>query len=315
MKIYLVKKEKNRIYKSEDMVLALTGRNLVHNEKGAPQVDGGYVSISDTKGFWACALSDVPVGIDMEELSRKVSPSVVKKLHAAEREYLSVLSEGSSEWQEEFLSIWTKKEAYSKYKGKGLGLGFSGFCVLDGMQDALETGLYSGKYRGLVFAATEEFEIVPVKYDAPFSKSALDAGADILDMFGCSAKTLKGKLLDRGYGEGDAAEAVEKLKDLGFLDDSAYAESFGRKYAARGYSSRRIELELKKKGVSPEDAAAEALKHKDGDFARAALWAEKTLGGAEADEKNKAKVARKLSALGYDTYTIYDIIGDLGKER
>ena len=311
MTVYLVSKKKNRIYKSEDIVAAISGKTLYHNEKGAPYLDDGFISITDTKNYWACAFSDVRVGLDMEELSRAVSPAVVKKLHKAEREYLEPLSFGSREWKEEFLSIWTMKEAYIKYLGIGLSAGLGGFCVLDDRQYKLKTALYSEKHGSLIFGASEPMEIKGFSYDAPMNRSALEAGADILDMFGCSAKVLRNKLIDRGYGEDESREAVEKLIDRGFLNDEEYARSLGQKYALRGYSSKRIEAELKRKGVGPEDADSEASKYREGDRERARAVAFKMASGAEQGDKLKGKIARKLASLGYDTYLVYDIIQKL----
>lgn len=311
MKIYLVKKEKNKIYKSDKMVLALFGKDLLHNDKGAPIVDDGYISITDTKNYWACAFSEKQVGIDAEEISRELKPAVTKKLHPAEAEYLAVLSFGSREWTEEFLSIWTKKESYSKYLGKGLGAGFSKFCVLPGYEMKLETPLYNLKYKNLIFGATEEIEIEEIPYDAPMNKTALEAGADILDMFGCSAKTLSKKLSDRGYSEDDVKEAVEKLVERGFLNDDEYSRSLSQKYEARGYASKRIGYELKKKGVSADTASRWAEEYESGNKERAFNVAEKMALGKEKDEKMKAKIARKLSSLGYNTSLIYDILDKL----
>ena len=311
MTIFLIKKEKRKTYKSEDMVFAVSGKKLFHDEKGAPYLDEGCISVTDTKNYWACALSDVPIGIDMEELSRPVSSGICKKLHPAEREYLAPLQEGSREWKEEFLSIWTKKESYIKLMGKGLSFGLNKFCVLKEWEDTLETDLYNLIYKGLVFGATQPIEISEFKYSAPMEKSALEAGADILDMFGCSAKTLKDKLLSRGYEEGEVDAAVAKLLDLGFLNDSEYGRSLARKYAAKGYSSKRIELELKKKGLSSGDARIEASEYKEGDRERAMEAALKLKLPAPLDQKQVAKTVRKLSSLGYDTYLVYDIIQKL----
>ena len=311
MTVYLVRKQKNRVYRSEKIVYAVSGKELSHDEKGAPCIEGGFVSISDTKGWWACAFSDRPVGIDMEELSRSVSPSAVRKLHKSEREYLSALSEGSSEWKEEFLSIWTKKESYAKYKGEGLAIGFSSFSVLEDKGTNLDTALYGKKYKGLVFGSTEEFGIEEFEYEAPMNKSALEAGADILDMFGCSAEVLRKKLLGRGYAEDEVDEAVAKLTDIGFLNDSAYTESLAIRYAQRGYSSRRMVYELGKKGIDRDTAQAASEEYRDGDRERAKETAIKMAGGRAADDKLKAKIARKLSSLGYDTSLVYDIIHGL----
>ena len=293
------------------MVYAISGQVLSHGEKGEPLVDEGHVSITDTLRYWACAFSERPVGIDMEELSRSVSPAVSRKLHAAEREYLEVLYVGSSEWKEEFLSIWTKKESYAKYMGKGLSVGLSSFCVLDGWQDGLKTPLYGKKYKGLIFAATEPIEIKEFEYDAPMNKSALEAGAGLLDMRGYSAASLKKKLTDKGYSENESEEAAKELLERGFLNDEEYARSLGSKYAAKGYSSRRIAYELKKRGVGAEDAAKEAERHEGKDRERAESVAFRMAPDSGADDKLKAKIVRKLSSLGYDTNTVYDIIQKL----
>ena len=311
MIIYLIRKQKNRAYRSEDMVYAVSGKVLRHGEKGEPLVEEGFVSITDTLRFWACAFSDRPVGIDMEEVSRAVSPAVARKLHVSEREYLAPLSPGSSEWREEFLSIWTKKESYAKYMGRGLSIGFSGFCVLEGQRGCLETPLYGKRYKGLIFGATQPIEIKEFQYDAPMKKSALEAGADMLDIRGYSAEDLKAKLKAKGYSEEDSKDAVERLLERGFLNDSEYARSLGNKYAAKGYSSRRIACELKRKGVGAEDAEAEASKHRESDRERAEKTARKLVPSGSADDKLKAKIVRKLSSLGYDTNTVYDIIQKL----
>jgi SOS response regulatory protein OraA/RecX len=104
---------------------------------------------------------------------------------------------------------------------------------------------------------------------------------------------------------------VDKLLERGFLNDSEYARSLAQKYTARGYSSRRIELELKRKGVSPEDAREEAVKHREGDRQRAEAAVKKLLKGADPDQKLKTKIAGKLSSLGYETSIVYDIIQKL----
>ena len=77
-----------------------------------------HFSISHTKNMVACALSDSPVGLDCETI-RSVDPKVLKR----------ILGKGEREWVQSqadpnlaFLQIWTMKEAYGKYTGKGLGI-------------------------------------------------------------------------------------------------------------------------------------------------------------------------------------------------
>ena len=130
MNILFLEKNKYRVYKSEQIVEALLGKMLTH-ENGAPKMEGAYISISDTKNYWCCAVSENPVGIDIEEFSRTVKPALAKKLHSKEQEYLSALSPGGSEWREEFLSIWVRKEAFMKLKEEGLRMGLASFSVID----------------------------------------------------------------------------------------------------------------------------------------------------------------------------------------
>ena len=55
LNILLVKKTRGRVYKSEDIVRSLTGRQLLHDDLGAPHLADGtdFISITDTKNYWA----------------------------------------------------------------------------------------------------------------------------------------------------------------------------------------------------------------------------------------------------------------------
>ncbi|MCR4804458.1 MAG: 4'-phosphopantetheinyl transferase superfamily protein, partial [Clostridia bacterium] len=133
MKIYCVKKKKGRKYTSVQLAREAAGISLDHDPSGRPvDAEGScHLSISDTKNWWVMLVCSSPCGLDIEEKSRSISEAVVKKLHPLEQQYLNALSEGSSEWREEFLQIWVRKEAYMKFCGEGLSLGLVRFCVLD----------------------------------------------------------------------------------------------------------------------------------------------------------------------------------------
>ena len=342
MKIHLIKKEKGRTYKSADIVSAVFGYGLDHDDSRAPVLNGPgseglFITISDTVNYWACCIEPRRVGLDMEEASRHVKPAVAKRLHKSEQEYLAALSEGSSEWTEEFLSIWTRKEAWVKYKGEGLSFGLSSFSVLDGSLDGVP--LASFTYKGLIFgiAGDTEAEVQRTDYDAPFAKSALEYAADLLDARGYSSGELRRKLEARGYSAEDAAQALEKLKEYGYINDAEYAGSMARRGSASGKSSRLVEAELKNKGVDAELARGAAEELKEGDNARALAEARKMLeklgglpvasieddfgGSEEARERTReayaqrqkiyAKISRRLAALGYDASVIYSVLEEI----
>ena len=76
-----------------------------------------YFSITHTKHHAFCALSDRPIGIDAEELDRKVRPGLAKK----------ILSPGELAQYEQapdrdraLLTFWVLKEAQAKLTGEGL---------------------------------------------------------------------------------------------------------------------------------------------------------------------------------------------------
>ena len=349
--IYLVKKEKGRVYKSADIVRAFFSRELMHDDDGAPHFEDvrfkesaagqpGYISITDTKNYWACCVSESPVGIDMEEQGRVVKPAIAKRFHKAEQEYLAVLSEGSREWTEEFFAIWTKKEAWSKLKGKGYAIGFSKFSVLEDTVEGISVASFTHKQLIFGIAGDSLAQIVPRQYDAPMEKSALDYAAGLLDARAYSEGALAKKLTDRGYTGEETAEALEKLKGYGYVNDEAYADEFARRAAESGKGRQRIKKELQEKGVDRELAARAVSEYSESEYDRAKQAALKMLGrdpGSEADcpssaqriceedltpeQKNElrakrrklvGKVTRKLSSLGYDASVIWSVVEDLG---
>jgi len=310
MIVFVIEKQKGRKYKSEDIIRTLFNLELAHNEDGMPLIDGACISISDTKNYWVCAKSDVPIGIDIEE-PRSIRPNVSKRLHKKEQEYLAPLSEGSREWTEEFLSIWVRKEAYMKLMGKGFKLGLSSFSVID--NDDIQFRKIGKLYFGYAGDLDCNFEYPA--YEAPFEVSCLDAAAGILDAGLYTEAEIIKKLTAKGYPKEDINEAVRKLSEYGYVNDSQYAKTLAEKLSKSGKAPKRIALELQKKGVSKE-LAREAADEYHGDVkAKALSIAKKTLGDLNLNEldreekqKKLAKVCRKLASLGYESEIIYDII-------
>lgn len=304
MKISIVKKEKGRIYKSDYIVRNLLGAELSHDEKGAPHIDGGFISITDTRNYWACAVSDNPVGLDMEEASRLVKPAVAKRFHPEEIAYLAGLDESSSEWKEEFLSIWVKKEAYMKLAGEGIRMGLNKFSVMD--DNTAKCFRIKDLFVGIAGCQSCEYEFV--KIDAPFEKSCLESAAAMLDIRMHSSGELRKKLADKGYPKDEIDEAIEKLREYSYVNDEEYAGIYAKKLAAQGKAGRRIEYELMKKGIDKSVAkeASAGLSESSFDAAMRVAGSMKC-----QTEKDLARIGRKLASLGYETSVIYDILSKL----
>ena len=77
-----------------------------------------HFSISHTKNHAFCVLSDAPVGVDGEELSRRVNPALAEKVLSAGElgQYAAAADQNRA-----FLTFWVLKEAQAKLTGRGLG--------------------------------------------------------------------------------------------------------------------------------------------------------------------------------------------------
>ena len=84
---------------------------------GKPYLRSGpFFSISHSKGIAAVAFSEHPIGLDLEQ-ERTVGKNVPLRVMSPE-EYRSYCEHGCN--VEDFLTLWTLKEAYFKYLGTGL---------------------------------------------------------------------------------------------------------------------------------------------------------------------------------------------------
>ena len=88
-------------------------------ERGKPYfVDSPwYFSISHTPHHVFCALSDRPVGLDAEEMDRKVNLRLAEKILS---ESEKVRYEAAEDKQAALLRLWVLKEAAAKLTGEGL---------------------------------------------------------------------------------------------------------------------------------------------------------------------------------------------------
>jgi regulatory protein len=74
-----------------------------------------------------------------------------------------------------------------------------------------------------------------------------------------SARDLRVRLRRMGASDADAAAALQRLQALGLQDDAAYARHLAEtRRSAKGASKRRLQQELRRKGLSA-DVAADAV--------------------------------------------------------
>lgn len=86
-----------------------------------------HFSVSHSGDWWACIIAEEPVGLDIEDISKK-SPKfeAIAKRFFTEEEIKYVDAYG----KEGFFDIWVRKEAYIKFLGTGLSEGLNTFSVI-----------------------------------------------------------------------------------------------------------------------------------------------------------------------------------------
>ena len=82
--------------------------------------------------------------------------------------------------------------------------------------------------------------------------TAKERALALLDRRDYSRAELLKKLLEKGEDEAEATAAVDRLEELGFVDDARYAPIVVRHYAAKGYGARRVQQELARRGIPKE---------------------------------------------------------------
>lgn len=119
-----------------------------------------------------------------------------------------------------------------------------------------------------------------------------------------TAKAVKEKLYEKGYGKAVVEYVLAKMKEYGFVDDRAFAADYFE--ARRGSCGiKKIALKLREKGVSEQDIAViYELEDKESALQSALTAAKRHQGNKPADEKYLAKLYRFLSARGYESEII-----------
>jgi len=135
-------------------------------------------------------------------------------------------------------------------------------------------------------------------------EDAITASLRIISYRPRSESELRGKLIEKGFGDADIAAAVEYLTGAGYIDDEKYANDLSQsRVRNKGWGPAKIAADLARKGV-PREAAAKALAPVvaiEEETARAALekWARKRGSSPPLGDVAREKAARHLKARGF----------------
>ena len=124
-------------------------------------------------------------------------------------------------------------------------------------------------------------------------------------------RLLTGRVEQDPRGQGIVAAVIARLKEQKYLDDKAYAETFTRlRHENEKLGQRSVRQKLVQKGV-PREVAEQAMEVRYAETNEEALarqhLARKRL-GKPANEKDTARVMRRLVAAGFSTGVIYKIL-------
>jgi regulatory protein len=97
---------------------------------------------------------------------------------------------------------------------------------------------------------------------------ALDLAARTLDRRDAPRAEVAARLHARGVLPAAREEALDRLTDIGALDDSRFAHARAQQLAGRGYGDEAIRYDLRQRGV-PEEAVADAWGALEPEHARA----------------------------------------------
>lgn len=113
-----------------------------------------------------------------------------------------------------------------------------------------------------------------------------------------SRRQLERKLKDWGAGEEECRTVCDRLEELGYLNDAAYAAQVTRHYSAMGYGERKLRDELYRRGV-PRELWDEALEQAADPAAAIDAFLAKKLAGRTPEGKELKRVSDALARRGY----------------
>ncbi len=134
------------------------------------------------------------------------------------------------------------------------------------------------------------------------------------------AAELEEKLRRRGFSREEIAVAVQRCRELGFLDEARLARRFVEVQAGRkGWGPRRIEAELARRGV-PREVAAAAVREAERHAARALAVAleraeRRAPGGWWRLPAARARMVTSLLRRGFDPEEARRAVEELAARR
>ena len=153
-------------------------------------------------------------------------------------------------------------------------------------------------YRGGTPFDRDAFDAFLSKRSYPF---AMEKAVALLAMRPRTQQEIADALRKNAYPERTVARVMARLDEAGYINDTDFAEQWAASRTNKGMGSRRIRMELRRKGVDGE-AIDEALTAIDEDdmLSGALKAARKAASGKDiTDPKDRQKILAALARRGY----------------
>jgi len=174
-----------------------------------------------------------------------------------------------------------------------------------------------GLHKGQVLGVEEQQRIV----EADRVRSAGQAALDYLGYRARTEQEVRRKLQRKGFDEAVAERAIERLRELDYLDDAAYARSYVKaRFRNKGYGPVRLRADLRRRGVAARiiDAVLDEHLERDDLLEAAREHAARRWGRLAREDdpfKRRKKLSDYLRRRGFSYDTTRRVIDELEAEE
>ena len=186
-----------------------------------------------------------------------------------------------------------------RVQGRWLAMLEDGSILRVGQQEIADFALYAGR------ELTEE-EAAALTAGLR-SRQMRERALELLSRKPQSRRELTRKLNEWGAGPEEADAVCDRMEELGYLNEAAYAARIVEVYSARGFGEKKLRDELYRRGVPREDWD-EALARVEDSTQAIDDFLQKKLTGWTGDRKQLQKVTAALARRGFSWSDIRDAL-------
>ncbi len=157
----------------------------------------------------------------------------------------------------------------------------------------------------------DEDTLAELQREADF-RLAFEKGLSALERRAYAEKELFMKLRQK-YGDEPSERAVKKLSDMGYINDESFAEDFAAYlFEKKQYDIKRIDYELKMKGITPE-TVSKTLKTLDNNpIPRIIVMLRSRFNETSPEEKEAKRFINRLLSKGFSFHDIRAAFSECG---